>query len=87
MIETAQGALYTGVTTNVARRFAEHQAGGRRGAKALRGKGPLVLRLAVEIGDKRLAMQTEYAIKQWTPFQKRVLIAHPCQVKRVVLRS
>ncbi|QTF94492.1 MAG: GIY-YIG nuclease family protein [Halomonas sp. BM-2019] len=34
MLETAAGALYTGITTDVDRRLAEHAAG--RGAKALR---------------------------------------------------
>lgn len=87
MIETAQGSLYTGVTTDVARRFAEHQAGGRRCAKALRGKGPLILRLAIEIGDKRAALQIEYAVKQRTPSQKRMLIARPCQVDQVVIHN
>ncbi|MFD2437858.1 GIY-YIG nuclease family protein [Modicisalibacter luteus] len=32
MIETAAGALYTGITTDVERRFGEH-CGSRRGAR------------------------------------------------------
>ena len=37
LLETAAGALYTGITTDVERRLAEHAAG--RGAKApARGK-------------------------------------------------
>jgi putative endonuclease len=37
LVRTADNALYTGITTDVARRFLQHQTG--KGAKALRGKG------------------------------------------------
>lgn len=37
MLRLPSGMLYTGITTDVARRLAQHQAG--KGAKALRGKG------------------------------------------------
>ena len=37
MLRLPSGMLYTGITTDVARRPAQHQAG--KGAKALRGKG------------------------------------------------
>lgn len=39
LVRCANNALYCGITTDVSRRFAQHQKG--RGAKALRGKGPL----------------------------------------------
>ena len=39
LLETRRGMLYTGITTDVARRLAQHEAG--QGAKALRGRGPL----------------------------------------------
>jgi len=35
--------LYTRITTDIARRFAEHREDGGPGAKYLRGRGPLVL--------------------------------------------
>ncbi len=41
LIQTAAGALYTGVSTDVERRFTAHSRG--QGAKALRGRGPLTL--------------------------------------------
>ncbi len=45
LIQTASGTLYTGITTDVARRLAEHCCG--RGAKALRGEAhsPLSFRV------------------------------------------
>jgi putative endonuclease len=39
LIRTADNRLYTGITTDVARRFMQHQSG--KGAKALRGKANL----------------------------------------------
>jgi putative endonuclease len=39
MILADDGSLYTGVTTDVDRRFAEHQSG--RGAKYFRGRQPI----------------------------------------------
>lgn len=72
LVRTAKGALYTGITTDVERRFGEHQAG--RGARALRGKGPLDLAFAVEVGERRLAAQLEWKVKQLPKAQKEALV-------------
>lgn len=41
LIRTRHDALYCGITNNLTRRFDQHQQG--KGAKALKGKGPLSL--------------------------------------------
>ncbi|WP_275287927.1 GIY-YIG nuclease family protein [Halomonas elongata] len=69
MIETANGALYTGITTDVERRLAEHRAG--RGAKALRGKGPLHLVYHQAVGDRREALRLEAGVKRLSAQGKR----------------
>lgn len=74
LIRTARGDLYAGITTDVARRFAEHQAGGSRGARFLRGKGPLVLEYQVAVGDRRRALRLEWRVKQWPREYKESLI-------------
>lgn len=74
MIETAAGALYTGITTAVERRFTEHQCGGR-GAKALRGKGPLRLVYRQVVGSRSEASKLEASIKAMTAAQKRAWLA------------
>ncbi|WP_288351788.1 GIY-YIG nuclease family protein [uncultured Marinobacter sp.] len=74
MIRTAKGALYTGITTDVARRFAEHQAGAPKGARSLRGKGPLELVFSAETTDRATASKLEWQIKQWPRRQKEALI-------------
>ncbi|MGL6019646.1 MAG: GIY-YIG nuclease family protein, partial [Gibbsiella quercinecans] len=62
MLRLPNGMLYTGITTDVARRVAQHQAG--KGAKALRGKGPLALAYHCQVGDRSLALRLEYRVKQ-----------------------
>lgn len=74
LIRTTTGQLYCGVTTDVARRFSEHQ-GTRKGAKFLRGKGPLTLAWAAAVGEKRTAMRLEYQIKRLTKAQKESIVA------------
>ena len=73
IVRTAKGSLYTGITTDVARRVAQHQSG--RGARALRGKGPLELMFHCEAGDRASASRLEYQVKQLTRQQKLLLVA------------
>lgn len=72
MLRTKAGALYTGIATDVARRLAEHETG-KRGAKALRGKGPLALVFKRRMGVKPLALRVELAIKALSKPEKEVL--------------
>lgn len=74
MVRTAKGALYTGITTDVARRFSEHQAGGRKGARSLRGKGPLELVFSAETCNRATASKLEWQIKRWPRQQKEALV-------------
>lgn len=73
VIETAGGALYTGITTDVARRLAEHAGG--RGAKALRGRGPLTLLHQEAVGSRGEALRLEAAVKRLSPAAKRTWLA------------
>ncbi|WP_456267697.1 GIY-YIG nuclease family protein [Kushneria sp. AK178] len=74
IIENRLGHLYTGVTTDVARRFDEHQRGGTRCARSLRGKGPLQLRFACPVGDRRRALRLERRIKKLSRLQRLAII-------------
>lgn len=73
LIRTADNSLYTGITTDVARRFMQHQSG--KGAKAMRGKGELTLAFSAPVGERSLALRMEYRIKQLTKRQKERLVA------------
>lgn len=75
MVECADGRVYTGITTDVERRFAEHSEGGVKGAKALRGKGPLKLVFQQQMDNRSAASIAESAIKKLSKQQKLLLIA------------
>ena len=64
--------LYTGITTDVQKRFEAHQAG--RGAKYTRGRGPLQLVYREVCGDHSVALKRELEIKKLTREQKQQLI-------------
>ncbi len=79
LIRTRAGHLYTGITTDVDRRFREHQSGAPKGARALRGKGPLVLVYQTAAGDRSRALKLEYRVKRMSKAQKEALVTlqHP----------
>lgn len=73
IIEASDGRLYTGISTDVQRRYAEH--GDRRGARFFRGRRPAAL-VYVETGhDRSSALRREYAIKRLSRAEKLSLIA------------
>ncbi|WP_323078903.1 GIY-YIG nuclease family protein [Klebsiella quasipneumoniae] len=84
LIRTADNRLYTGITTDVPRRFCQHQAG--KGAKALRGKGDLQLAFSHEVGEHSLALRLEYRIKQLTKREKERLVAGEDTVETLLAR-
>ncbi len=73
MVRTKYGQLYTGITQDVDRRFIEHQEGGKKAAKYLRGKGPLKLVFQQEIGNRSSALKAEIALKKLPKEQKESL--------------
>ena len=68
LIRTADNKLYTGITTDVERRYQQHQSG--KG-----GKGELTLAFSAPVGDRSLALRAEYRVKQLTKRQKERLVA------------
>ena len=68
MLRCADGTLYTGMTDNVEKRLAAHQAG--KGAKYTRGRGPLKLVYTEQQPDKSCALRRELTIKKLTRQEK-----------------
>ena len=62
MLECAGGRIYTGITPDVARRFAAHGAG--RGGAFTRSHKPLRVIAAKACGTRGDALRAEYALKQ-----------------------
>ncbi len=75
LIRTRDGALYTGIATDVDRRLAEHEDGGQKGSKYLRSRAPLELVYRTKVGSRTLALRAEAAIKKLPKHQKEETIA------------
>lgn len=73
IVECSDGTFYTGYTTDVGRRVAEHDASD--GAKYTAGRTPVSLRY-VELHDsKSAAMSREHALKSRSRERKERLVA------------
>ncbi|PYF83470.1 putative endonuclease [Marinomonas alcarazii] len=74
IIKTRLNTLYTGISTDVERRFKEHSGSSKRAARYLRGKGPLELVWSQSVGSKSEALILEYRVKKLKRRQKQGLI-------------
>ena len=72
IVRCRHGSLYTGIATDVERRFAEHQT--NKGAKYLRGRGPLKLVFKKQLGKRDLALKIERLVKKLPKLKKEKLI-------------
>jgi putative endonuclease len=74
IVRCRDGSLYTGITTDVPRRLAQHRGSDGRGARYLRGKRPLRLVFRKTIGSRGLALRVESRIKALARDRKERLI-------------
>ena len=74
LIRCKHGQLYTGITTDVERRFEEHKSHDKKGSKYLRGKAPLRLVMKKRIGNKSLALKIEAKVKKLSKAKKELLV-------------
>jgi len=72
ILRCADDTLYTGYTTELARRIQEHNKG--KGAKYTRGRGPVELVYVEEAADRSAGQSREEAIKRMSRTQKEELI-------------
>lgn len=75
MLRCADGTLYTGITTDIARRVAEHNGGGGLGARYTRSRRPVQLVYAEAAADRAEAARREAAIKRLDRVRKLALCA------------
>ena len=75
LVRTGAGSLYAGISTDPERRLRQHQSG--KGARALRGKGPLALVWRQGVADKGEALRLEYRLKQQSKAFKERLVLDP----------
>jgi putative endonuclease len=84
LVRSRDGSLYTGITTDVARRFAEHQGNNDTGAKYLRGRGPLVLVFQKKLGSRSLALGVESKVKKLSKARKEELIRDNTHIDEII---
>ena len=75
MLQCADGSLYTGITTDVKRRLAQHNSG--KGSRAVRGKLPARLVYQKSLSSRISALKREAEIKKW-PRAKKLSLAVGC---------
>lgn len=63
MLECRGGRLYTGITTDLERRLAEHREG-KRGARFTRAHPPSKLVASKQVSDRSEALKLEAALKR-----------------------
>ncbi len=83
LVRCGDDSLYAGVALDVERRLDEHREG-KRGAKYLRGRGPLELVMVREVGAKGLALKVELGIKKLSRRAKQRLIESPDKVDELI---
>jgi putative endonuclease len=84
IIRCKNKSLYTGITTDVKRRFKEHQEG--KGSKYLRGKSPLKLVFKKKIGAKGLALRIENAIKNLPKEKKEMILKRKIKINETNIK-
>jgi len=76
MLRCLDTSIYTGITTDLARRLEEHKKGREKGAKYTATHGVGKLECAWECESRASASKLEYWIKKLTKAQKEALIQH-----------
>ena len=87
LVRCRDGSLYTGITTDVERRFAEHRENKGAGAKYLRGRGPLALVLHKKIGDRSLALTVESRVKKLSKARKEELVGADTRIDEIIKKA
>lgn len=73
IVRCADDTLYTGIARDVGRRLRAH-AGGRNGAKYLRGRQPLELVFSARVGSRADAQRLESRVKRLSREDKLALV-------------
>lgn len=72
LLECVDGSFYTGITVDLATRFADHQSG--KGARYTRSHKPLRLLASAPVGTRSEALKAELAVKRMPKDQKLLAV-------------
>ncbi len=87
LVRCRDGTLYTGIATDVSRRFAEHKQNDDKGAKYIRGRGPLHLVFQKVVGTRGLALRVEGKIKKLPKARKEELIEQDDIIEQIISQA
>lgn len=73
MLRCADGSLYTGITTDIVRRLAEHNGESELGARYTRSRRPVTLAYSEPADSRAAASRREAAIKRLDRARKLAL--------------
>jgi putative endonuclease len=82
IVRCDDGSLYTGITTDVARRVKEHNANNLLAARYTRTRRPVVLVYQEAAATRSAAGKREYELKQMSREEKEALAAGRKEVTR-----
>ena len=82
LVRCHDGSLYTGISNDVARRLQAHRAG--RGARYLRGRGPLTLERRFRVGSRSEALRAERRVKRVKKERKEKLARGQARLKDMI---
>ena len=85
LLRCADGTYYCGVTNDLDKRLATHNAG--EGAKYTRGRTPVRLAHIEVCADKSTALKREMQIKQMARSKKHLLCTTPSRTAQVKSRA
>lgn len=68
IVKCFDGSLYTGITNNLDKRIATHNAG--KGARYTKARCPVILLKYFDVDTKSEALKLEYRIKQMSRIEK-----------------
>ncbi len=85
LVRCGDGSLYTGVSNDVARRLQAHRRG--RGARYLKGRGPLLLARKVRVGTRSEALRVERKVKRMKREWKEKLIAGKIRINDLLRQN
>ena len=75
ILRCEDGSLYSGITTDLPRRFREHASGTKKGAKYTKRHPPVRFEAAWQSETRSEASRLEYRLKRLTKADKEALIS------------
>ena len=87
VVRCRDGTLYTGISTDIDRRLAEHKGEGDAGSKYLKGRAPLTLLFQKRLGSRSLALKVESRVKRLSREKKEQMICVPECIDEIVRQA